>query len=78
MYKFKQLLGDTAFTLLTLPIKLLIGWPLYLLIGASGSPLRGKTNHFLPNKGSQGQHALFPGRWKSKVCKRHYVYTIQL
>jgi omega-6 fatty acid desaturase (delta-12 desaturase) len=45
----------------------LLGWPIYLLTGASGGPVRGNTNHFLPNMGAKGKFALFPGKWKAKV-----------
>ena len=42
---------------------LLVGWPAYLLAGATGGPSRGITNHFIPTSGK-----LFPGwRWKTKV-----------
>ncbi|KAG5176173.1 fatty acid desaturase [Tribonema minus] len=41
---------------------LLIGWPAYLLVGATGGPSRGVTNHFVPTSDS-----LFPGAWKKKV-----------
>lgn len=27
----------------------MIGWPAYLLIGATGGPARGMTNHLLPD-----------------------------
>ena len=53
-------------------LHLLIGWPAYLLIGATGSPDRGLTNHFLPNpmtKPNQPRKELFPGKWKKKVLK---------
>lgn len=43
------------------------GWPAYLINGASGGPVRGKTNHFNPRAGAQGRHALFPGKWAGKV-----------
>mmetsp|Transcript_11509 Transcript_11509/g.13584 ORF Transcript_11509/g.13584 Transcript_11509/m.13584 type:complete len:473 (+) Transcript_11509:49-1467(+) len=53
-------------------LHLLIGWPAYLLIGATGGPDRGLTNHFLPNpitKPKQPSRELFPGKWKEKVLK---------
>jgi fatty acid desaturase len=51
---------------------LVIGWPAYLLIGATGSPDRGMTNHFYPNPlttPAQPKKELFPGNWKEKVLK---------
>ena len=42
-----------------------IGWPSYLLIGATGGDERGITNHFWPSK--PFSQALFPDRWKAKV-----------
>lgn len=53
-------------------LHLLIGWPAYLMIGATGSPDRGMTNHFLPNPMTtpkQPKKELFPGNWKKKVLK---------
>lgn len=53
-------------------LHLLIGWPAYLMIGATGSPDRGMTNHFLPNPmttPNQPKKELFPGKWKQKVLK---------
>lgn len=53
-------------------LHLLIGWPAYLLFGATGSPDRGITNHFLPNPlttPNQPRRELFPGKWKQKVLR---------
>jgi fatty acid desaturase len=53
-------------------LHLLIGWPAYLLIGATGGPARGLTNHFYPNPLTtppQPKRELFPGNWKEKVLK---------
>ena len=53
-------LGVGAYQLVT---HLLLGWPAYLLAGATGGPSRGFTNHFVPTSGK-----LFPGwKWKVKV-----------
>lgn len=41
---------------------LLVGWPAYLLFGATGGSSRGISNHFVPLNSS-----LFPGKWKMKV-----------
>ena len=51
-----------AFTIVS---RLAVGWPLYLLIGATGGAERGLTNHFWPSRPFSG--ALFPDRWKNKV-----------
>lgn len=51
---------------------LVIGWPAYLLIGATGGPARGVTNHFYPNPlttPDMPKKELFPGQWKEKVLK---------
>lgn len=55
-------IGDESFAVINLFNHLVLGWPLYLLIGVSGSPKRGFSNHFLPTNES-----LFPGAWKAKV-----------
>jgi omega-6 fatty acid desaturase (delta-12 desaturase) len=55
-------LGDDAFAVWHLFAHLVMGWPLYLLTGATGSPKRGYSNHFLPTNDS-----LFPDAWKYKV-----------
>jgi len=47
-----------------------VGWPGYLLIGATGGPDRGMTNHFYPNPLTEPKlpkKELFPGNWKEKV-----------
>jgi len=63
----KELLGAPLYGVLRLFTHLGFGWPAYLLTGATGGPLRGKTNHFLPFMGNQGEHKLFPGQWAGKV-----------
>lgn len=51
-------------------LHLIIGWPAYLLIGATGGPDRGMTNHYYPvplTEPKQPKKELFPGNWKEKV-----------
>jgi len=51
-------------------LHLVIGWPGYLLIGATGGPDRGMTNHYWPNPLTtppNPRKELFPGNWKEKV-----------
>jgi hypothetical protein len=53
-------------------LHLIIGWPAYLLIGATGGPDRGMTNHYWPDPlttPNQPKKELFPGNWKRKVLK---------
>mmetsp|Transcript_5531 Transcript_5531/g.7976 ORF Transcript_5531/g.7976 Transcript_5531/m.7976 type:complete len:495 (-) Transcript_5531:309-1793(-) len=48
-----------------------VGWPAYLLIGATGATKsRGIHNHFLPDPLTEPENPrseLFPGQWKEKV-----------
>jgi fatty acid desaturase len=51
-------------------LHLVVGWPGYLLIGATGGPDRGMTNHYYPNPLTtppNPRKELFPGNWKEKV-----------
>lgn len=53
-------------------LHLVLGWPAYLLIGATGGTARGMTNHFLPDPlttPDMPKKELFPGNWKEKVVK---------
>lgn len=53
-------------------LHLIIGWPAYLLIGATGGSARGMTNHYWPDPlttPDQPKKELFPGNWKAKVFK---------
>eukprot|EP00980_Cylindrotheca_fusiformis_P015996 scaffold4703_cov108-Cylindrotheca_fusiformis.AAC.4 len=53
-------------------LHLVIGWPAYLLIGATGGTDRGMTNHYWPDPlttPNQPKKELFPGNWKEKVLK---------
>jgi omega-6 fatty acid desaturase (delta-12 desaturase) len=67
VFKLRAMLGERVFTALNLAGVFLLGWPIYLLTGASGGPVRGATNHFNPGSGAKGKHALFPGKWAAKV-----------
>ena len=72
MNKFGKKTGVRLWGALQSTLHLLIGWPAYLMIGATGSPERGLTNHFLPNPlttPKQPRRELFPGKWKQKVLK---------
>ena len=44
---------------------LVLGWPAYLLFGATGGPERGLTNHFFPH--GRFESDLFPARWHRRV-----------
>jgi omega-6 fatty acid desaturase (delta-12 desaturase) len=58
-----EVLGEEGFAFFQVIKNLVLGWPLYLLMGASGGPIRGVSNHFLPFNDE-----LFPGNeWKLKV-----------
>lgn len=51
-------------------LHLVLGWPAYLLIGATGGTARGMTNHFYPEPLTTPdlpKKELFPGNWKEKV-----------
>lgn len=55
-------------------LHLVVGWPAYLLIGATGGPARGLTNHLLPDPLTEVDpkfpgKELFPGKWKQKVLE---------
>ncbi|KAL3916640.1 MAG: hypothetical protein SGILL_005085 [Bacillariaceae sp.] len=53
-------------------LHLVVGWPAYLLIGATGGIDRGMTNHYWPDpltEPNQPKKELFPGNWKEKVFK---------
>lgn len=63
-------LGTKVFGSISLFNHLVVGWPAYLLWGATGGPSRGLTSHFFPHPPfSTGEKStdLFPGQWKKKV-----------
>ncbi|EGR27598.1 hypothetical protein IMG5_193510 [Ichthyophthirius multifiliis] len=61
--KLKEIIGVESFSILQIISIALVGWPLYLIIGATGGPARGSTSHFfVPNN-------LFP---KDKLLKVHF------
>ena len=62
---WQETIGEEAFAIVLITANSLIGWPLYLLTGATGGPVRGTTNHFWPAWPFSA--ALFPGGWTRKV-----------
>lgn len=65
-------LGMKAWGALQAFLHLIIGWPAYLMIGATGGSDRGMTNHYWPDpltEPKQPKMELFPGSWKEKVFK---------
>lgn len=70
MEKFGDEKGMQLFAGVQAFLHLVVGWPGYLLIGATGGPDRGMTNHFYPNPLTtppRPNKELFPGNWKEKV-----------
>jgi len=70
--RFGKKMGVRLWGALQATLHLGIGWPAYLLIGATGGPDRGLTNHYWPNPlttPKQPRRELFPGNWKKKVLK---------
>ena len=64
--------GIRAWGSLQLFLHLVVGWPAYLLIGATGGHDRGMTNHYYPDPlttPNQPKKELFPGNWKEKVLQ---------
>jgi len=60
-------LGKTTWGAIQLTLHLVIGWPAYLLWGATGGPKYGTSNHFVPTK--PFSKALWPASWPAKVWK---------
>lgn len=72
MTKFGKKIGLRMWGGLQAVLHLGVGWPAYLLIGATGGPARGMTNHFYPNPlttPDEPSKELFIGPWKEKVLK---------
>lgn len=64
--------GILGYGALQMFLHLGVGWPAYLLIGATGGSARGMTNHYWPDPlttPKQPKKELFPGNWKAKVFK---------
>ncbi|CAM9158370.1 unnamed protein product [Phaeothamnion confervicola] len=62
--------GGTIFGVIQGFLHLVVGWPAYMLWGATGGPARGVTNHFwpvAPFDNARPGADLFPGRWKRMV-----------
>lgn len=69
---FGERYGIKAWAGLQAFVHLIVGWPAYLLIGATGGPERGMTNHYMPDPLTpppSPNKELFPGNWKAKVLK---------
>jgi len=59
--------GKTPWGVLQLVLHLVIGWPAYLLWGATGGPKYGTSNHFVPTRPFDTK--LWPGMWPKKVWR---------
>jgi len=62
-----KLLGKNIWGAVQLFAHLVIGWPAYLLWGATGGPKYGVSNHFVPAKPFATK--LWPGKWPKKVLQ---------
>jgi len=72
MQLFGETLGIRLWGVYQAFLHLILGWPAYLLIGATGGIDRGMTNHYWPDpltEPKQPKKELFPGNWKEKVFK---------
>jgi len=63
----KKAMGEHLFVVVQLVTHLLVGWPAYLLWGATGGSAHGVSNHFWPT--APFSEALWPGSWKNKVWR---------
>jgi fatty acid desaturase len=65
--KMAKFMSMPVVAFLRVAVRLGLGWPAYLIFGASGGPAYGKpTSHFLPYAVG-AKKDLFPGKWKAKV-----------
>ncbi|KAK3244899.1 Delta(12)-fatty-acid desaturase [Cymbomonas tetramitiformis] len=67
LLSIRTLFGESLYGAIRLVAHLFFGWPAYLLTGATGGPVRGVTNHFLPFLGNKGEYKLFPESWTARV-----------
>eukprot|EP00438_Fugacium_kawagutii_P003926 Skav230526 [mRNA] locus=scaffold1183:68452:74737:+ [translate_table: standard] len=66
--KVAGLFGQNFVALTRCVTHLVLGWPAYIIGGATGGPAYGKTNHMWPFAPfNNGERDLFPGMWKKKV-----------
>ncbi|CAE7027042.1 FAD2 [Symbiodinium natans] len=69
--KYKNLakwFGQSSVAMTRMITHLVLGWPAYILAGATGGPAYGNTNHLWPFPPFRnGKKDLFPKSWKSKV-----------
>lgn len=65
---FGNTFGNVLFGAVEVFKHLIVGWPAYLMLGATGGPSRGITSHFLPfSIGSEKGKELFPASQRNKV-----------
>ncbi|MEO6629362.1 MAG: fatty acid desaturase, partial [Aquihabitans sp.] len=62
---FRARVGRVIYGVISILKMLLLGWPAYILFGATGGPERGLTSHFLPH--GRFSSDLFPARWHRRV-----------
>jgi len=66
--KVASVVGGGPVAILRTVIHLLLGWPAYILAGATGGPKYGTTNHLWPYRPfNNGTLELFPHSWKRQV-----------
>ena len=61
----RRRLGSPLHGAVTIASRLGFGWPVYLLVGSTGGPDRGATNHFWPLRPFAS--SLFPARWHRRI-----------
>ena len=65
-FRLRKRIGKTLFGLYNYATHFLVGWPVYILFGATGGPKYGVTNHFWPFAPfNNGEKELFPGKYKN-------------